>query len=304
MFGALASALGLGKIGGALGSIAGGLFGNEFQSDEATAARDWSAQEALRNREWQERMSNTAYQRQVADMQAAGLNPMLAAMKGGGASTPSGGIGGTATAGHSNDLTGGMNVASAAQIENIEAQTDRTRAEAEEIRKRTPTHEVSMDRMRQDINESIERIHNIRQQVTTGIATAENLAQQTTNLRETVAHIRASTDQLRDLAYLNMAQAVETLTRSGLNEAHAKEVYQKIKENLPQIERALMQMEMQERTLARPGHENAAAAQSSFAGTLGAYLRAINPIQGLIGSIPMGPRTVIQRSEPRITIKK
>lgn len=59
---------------------------------ENSVAMNYNSAEALKNREWQEHMSNTSYQRAVEDMKKAGLNPILA-FSNGGASTPGGSAG-------------------------------------------------------------------------------------------------------------------------------------------------------------------------------------------------------------------
>lgn len=61
----------------------------------STATDVWkvgrASDEASFQRDWEEKMSSTAYQRATGDMVKAGLNPMLAYMQGG-ASTPSGAV--------------------------------------------------------------------------------------------------------------------------------------------------------------------------------------------------------------------
>lgn len=74
-----------------LGAIQQGIYNHIEQN----AAMSYNSAQALADRNFQERMSNTAYQRAVEDMRKAGLNPILAYAQGG-ASTP-GGSGATIT---------------------------------------------------------------------------------------------------------------------------------------------------------------------------------------------------------------
>lgn len=62
---------------------------NDLTHQWMMEANAFNAEQAQITRDWQEKLSNTAYQRAMADMAKAGLNPILAGTLGG-ASTPGG----------------------------------------------------------------------------------------------------------------------------------------------------------------------------------------------------------------------
>lgn len=70
-----------------LGGIAADILGGSATRRAQKDANNTNIQLAKENRDWEERMSNTSWQRGVEDMKAAGMNPMLAYSQGG-SSTP------------------------------------------------------------------------------------------------------------------------------------------------------------------------------------------------------------------------
>lgn len=118
-----------------------GLIGGALNLKGAREANRMNRDNMREQMGFQERMSNTAYQRSMLDMQSAGLNPILAYNQGG-ASSPGG-----SNASMHNELSGAVSSALEArraslELKNMQSVNERTQAETEAIKSLLPFKEL------------------------------------------------------------------------------------------------------------------------------------------------------------------
>lgn len=110
--GGAASLLGAPEFGVPIMGAGLGMMGQQSANNTnrqiASDAGNQNEANAIQQEQYQTQMSNTAYQRQAADMKAAGINPIMAGVQGG-ASTPSGASGNTPTSHMENVIGAGLN---------------------------------------------------------------------------------------------------------------------------------------------------------------------------------------------------
>lgn len=275
ILGIVGTAIG-GPVGGAIGGAVGGAIDgdrarstanqaadktNQFNADQSAVTRDFNAQQAQINRDFQASqtdkvmaydtaMSNTAYQRATKDMEAAGLNPMLAYTQGG-ASTP------TVSAPSGSAASAGATASSVDRIQAVQTALQATKMAQDnrESDSRIAVNEADVQLKNAQTNRETTSAVNIDQQT-------QSLKQQMTETFSRIVNIQKDTDN-------KMVENAILQAQRGLLDLQTQLEAKKI--SLVEAQTRYENIQTVLSNLQKPQAENAANAQDSW------WMRNVSP---------------------------
>jgi len=200
---------------GGLISSAGSLRGQRISRDSTAKQMQFQTAANAKQMAFQERMSNTAHQRQITDLKKAGLNPILSS-KYGGASAPSGAT--SSGASYQGDTNIGEKAVNSAvrinrqevELNNIRQQTELSRAQAAKTRAETANLPLTGKNIQSQTYQLEAMRGLIDQQTQTNKTQRKLYQQQITNLKTTnnLQGFLAEIQRINAMAATGQADAV------------------------------------------------------------------------------------------------